>query len=104
MPGLVLHFGAVTQCSHAAPATPLVPNVRVKVSAMPVVNVGTPHVVVGCPFTGTGGACTSGQWVIGALRVTSMGQPLAIQGGFGQCIPNGMPMATTTAQPRVFAS
>lgn len=100
MPGPVLHLGAVVQCSHAAPAQPTVPSPRVIVSGMPAATIVPPWTVIACPA----GACATGQWMLGALRVTSLGQPLAIQTGVGLCAPSGSPMVALFAQPRVIAT
>lgn len=100
MPGPVLHLGAVVQCSHGAPAQPTVPSPRVMVSGMPATTIVPPWTVIACPAI----PCTNGQWMLGALRVTSMGQPLAIQTGVGITAPTGAPMVALWAQPRVVAS
>lgn len=104
MPGPVLHVGATVLCGHGGQAIPTVPVPRVLVSAQPVATIVAPYAVAGCPFTGPAGPCTTGVWVVGAIRVLAMGQPLAIQTGVGVCVPNGVPLAAVAAQPRVIAT
>ena len=35
------------------------------------------------------GPCVTGQWIVGAVRVLSLGQPLAIMTGISICVPDG---------------
>jgi hypothetical protein len=42
--------------------------------------------------------------MVGTTRVTSMGQPLVIQGGTATCVPTGVPLTVTAVQPRVKAT
>jgi hypothetical protein len=104
MPGPVLHLGASVLCGHGGQATPTAPMTRVLVSGQPVATIAAPYVVAGCPFTGAPGPCVTGWWMVGAVRVTSMGQPLAIQTGVAVCAPNGAPLMPVAAQPRVIAT
>ena len=103
----LLHQGAVVLCAHGGQASPTVPNPRVKVAGQATVTLSGPWTVAGCPFPppppGTG-PCVTGQWVVGTVRVTSMGQPLVIQGGSATCIPTGTPLNVVAAQPRVTAT
>jgi hypothetical protein len=41
--------------------------------------------------------------VTGTTRVTSTGQPLAMQGGQAVCVPTGTPLIVVAAQTRVKA-
>lgn len=77
---------------------------RVLVSGQPVATIAAPYVVAGCPFTSPPGPCVTAMWVVGAVRVTSMGQPLAIQTGVAVCAPNGAPLVPAAVQPRVIAT
>jgi hypothetical protein len=106
MPGPILHMGAVVTCAHGAPAMPTAPVPRVLVSTMPVATITAPYTVAGCPFVApTGnGPCVTGQWVVGAVRVLAMGQPVAIQTGVATCIPTATPLLPITVQPRVIAT
>ena len=105
MPGFVLHVGAMVQCAHAGMAQPTVPNPRVLLSGQPSVTLTSPYVIAGCPFPPvTGGPCVTGQWVLGALRVTSEGTPLLIQSGVAVCVPTGTPLLPTVTQTRVTAT
>ncbi len=104
MPGPVLHFGATVLCAHGAPATPSAPVPRVLVSGQPVATIAAPYLIAGCPFAAAGGPCLTGQWVVGAVRVLALGQPLAIQTGVAVCAPTGTPLLPVVVQPRVIAT
>jgi hypothetical protein len=41
---------------------------------------------------------------VGAVRVVSLGQPLAIMTGVAVCIPTGTPLMPVSAQPRAIAT
>jgi hypothetical protein len=101
MPGPVLHLGAVVTCSHGGQAVPTAPVPRVLVSGQPVATMPVPYAIAGCTFTPP---CVTGTWVVGALRVTAMGQPLALQTGVSVCAPNGTPMVPSFVQARVLAT
>lgn len=106
MPGFVLHLGAQVMCMHLGTATPSPTRPRVVVSGQPAVTLASPYTVAGCPFvppSGTG-PCVSAMWVQGATRVTSMGQPLAIQGGQAVCVPTGTGLVALVSQTRVLAT
>src|SRR5262245_56242178 len=106
MPGPILHVGATVLCSHGGQATPTTPSPRVMVSAMPITTIAAPYVVAGCAFAppGGNGPCITAQWTVGAVRVTSMGQPVAILAGTAICAPTGTPALPTVAQARVVAT
>ena len=105
MPGPVLHLGATVTCAHGGQAVPTMPVPRVLVSGQPVVTLATPYVIAGCPFVPPApGPCVSGQWLVGAVRVMALGQPLALQAGVSICAPTGTPMLPLLVQPRVIAS
>jgi len=98
-------MGAVVTCSHAGQAQPTAPAPRVLVSGQPVVTVASPYVVAGCALTGTPNPpCVTGQWIVGAVRVLVLGQPVVIQSGQSVCAPTGTPMLPVTVQPRVMAT
>jgi hypothetical protein len=105
MPGPILHFGATVLCAHGGQAMPTAPVPRVLVSGQPVATIVPPYVVAGCPFPPvSGGPCVTGQWVVGAVRVLAMGQPVAIQTGVAVCAPTGTPLLPVVVQPRVIAT
>jgi len=105
MPGPILHFGATVLCAHGGQAMPTAPVARVLVSGQPVATIAAPYVVAGCPFPPvSGGPCVTGQWVVGAMRVLAMGQPVAIQTGVAICAPTGTPLLPVAAQPRAIAT
>ena len=105
MPGFLLHLGATVLCAHGGQAQPTVPNPRVLVSGQPTTTMTAPYVVAGCPFnvSGAPSPCVTGQWVTGALRVTSNGQPLLLIDSQAVCVPNGTPLLPVQAQTRVTA-
>lgn len=93
-------------CSHAGQATPTAPVPRVLVSGQPVSTIAAPYAIAGCAFVppGGNGPCVTGQWLVGAVRVLAMGQPLALQTGASTCVPTGTPMLPLAAQVRVLAT
>ena len=106
MPGFVLHLGATVLCAHAGQAQPTAPNPRVLVSGQPSVVMTAPYVVAGCPYV-TGGAptpCITAQWMTGATRVLSNGQPLLLIDSQAVCVPNGTPLMIVATQTRVTAT
>lgn len=107
MPGFLLHLGAQVRCAHGGLASPTVTNPRVRVSGAPTVLLTAPYGVTGCVFPPppvANGPCVTARWVIGAVRVTSSGQPLAILGGAGVCAPTGTPLLAVSAQTRAQAT
>ena len=103
MPGFLLHQGAVVMCAHGGMAQPTAPNPRVTVSGMPTVTLSAPFVVAGCAFPpppAGNGPCITAQFVTGALRLTSDGQPLLILDSQAICAPTATPLIVTTTQTR----
>jgi hypothetical protein len=104
MPGFVVHLGAQVMCAHGGQAQPTAPNPRVLVMGQPVTTLAAPYVVAGCPFPPvSGGPCVTAQWVVGATRVTVMGQPVVVQAGQAVCVPTGTPLIVLVTQTRVTA-
>jgi len=104
MPGFLLHVGATVLCSHAGQAQPTVPNPRVMVMGQPTVTMTAPYGVLACPFPpppNGNGPCLTAQWVTGALRVTSNGQPLLLFDSQAICTPTGTPLIVAVTQTRV---
>ena len=99
-------MGATVLCSHAGQAVPTVPSPVVMVSGMPVATIGAPYAVAGCAFVppAGNGPCVTAQWVVGAVRVLSQGQPLALMTGTAICAPTGTPLLPVAAQTRVLAT
>jgi hypothetical protein len=105
MPGPILHIGATVTCAHGGQAIPTAPVPRVLVSGQPVATIAAPYAVAGCAFPpASGGPCVTGQWMVGAVRVLAMGQPVAIQTGVAVCAPTGTPLLPIVAQPRAIAT
>lgn len=104
MPGYLLHVGAVVQCAHGGMVQPTVPNPRVKVMGQPTVQQPMPWTVAGCAFPPppiANGPCIIAQWVVGAVRVKSMGMPLLLQDSKAICTPTGTPTTVSMTQLRV---
>jgi hypothetical protein len=102
MPGFLLHLGATVLCSHGGQATPTAPNPRVTVSDQPVVTQATLYTVAGCTLPSqAGGPDVTGQWVTGATRVSSNGQPVLLADSRAICAPTGAPLLTVVTQTRV---
>ena len=106
MPGPILHVGATVLCSHAGQAVPTAPSPRALVSGMPIATIAVPYAVAGCAFVPAAGngPCVTGQWLVGAVRVLSLGQPLAIMTGVSICTPTGTPLMPVAAQTRALAT
>ena len=105
MPAPILHLGATVQCSHTGTATPTAPYPRVTVSGQAVVTLSTTYAVAGCALTGTPNPpCVTGQFVVGASRVTAGGSPVATMTGSSTCTPTGTPLMPISAQTRVLAT
>ncbi len=106
MPAPILHLGATVLCSHGGQAVPTAPSPRVMVMGQPIATIAAPYAVAGCAFvppTGNG-PCVTAQWVLGAVRVFSLGQPVVIMTGMAVCVPTGTPLVPVVAQARVLAT
>jgi hypothetical protein len=104
MPGFLLHQGATILCAHAGQAQATVPNPRVVVSGLPTVTLSAPFVIAGCalpPPPAANGPCVTAQYLLGATRVTSLGQPLLLFDSQALCVPTGTPLITVVSQTRV---
>ncbi|WP_235024737.1 hypothetical protein [Caballeronia arvi] len=93
-------------CAHGGQAMPTAPSPRVTASGMPVATIAAPYSVAGCAFAppAGNGPCVTAQWLVGAVRVTSLGQPLAILSGVSVCVPTGTPLMPVSAQTRAIAT
>ena len=103
MPGFLLHVGATVLCSHAGQAQPTAPNPRVTVSGQPTVLMTAPYVVAGCalpPPPAANGPCVTAQWITGATRLLSNGQPLLLLDSQAICAPTGTPLLIVQTQIR----
>ena len=99
-------MGAVVACAHGGQAMPTAPSPRVLVTAMPIATIAAPYMVAGCAFAPPigNGPCVTAQWIVGAVRVTSMGQPVVIMTGVATCVPTGTPLLPVEAQMRAIAT
>ena len=104
MAGFLLQQGAMVMCAHGGQATPSVPNPRVAVMGMPTATTTAPWVVAGCPGVPSAvPPCVTAQWLLGTVRVTSMGQPLVVQSGTAITAPGGATLLPVSMQTRVQA-
>jgi hypothetical protein len=105
MPGDLLTSGSDVRCGHLAPAGPGATVDRVRMAGEPAVLATTPYTVRSCPNpAASGGPCATGSWTTGTLRVTSGGQPLALQDTPGLCLPTNVPLTAVRTQARVRAT
>jgi hypothetical protein len=107
MPGPIFHVGATAICPHGGQVQTISSNTRVLLGGMPAATLADTYLVAGCVFTvGTKPQpCVRVQWLVPAVRVTVMGQPVILQTSTGLClsaeqIPQGPPSVLVT-QPRV---
>ncbi|MET0340078.1 MAG: hypothetical protein ABW252_03715 [Polyangiales bacterium] len=116
MPGLLLHVGAMVQCTHFVPAMVVPAQTRVLVSGQPIATASSTITIAGCPFPPPPATppqpCLRVQWTMLSARVLVGGQPALLQPspgvGMGLCLnptqaPNGPPQVTSL-QTRVVAS
>jgi len=106
MPAPILHLGATVLCSHGGQALPTAPSPRVMAMGQPITTIAAPYTVAGCAFVppAGNGPCVTAQWVMGAVRVVSLGQPVVIMTGMAICVPTGTPLLPVVAQTRVLAT
>ncbi len=102
MPGFLLHAGATVMCMHAGQANPTMPSPRVRAGGQPVATQAVPWVVAGCALTGTvNPPCVTAQFVTGALRVRTQGQPVLLQDSQAVCVAPGTGLNVVMTQVRV---
>ena len=101
-PGYLLDASAQLICAHGGQAKATTPSLRVKLSGQPALTQTTTHAVAGCGLTGTPNPpCATAQWLAGAKRVQSMGQPLLLQDSSSNCVPTATPLTVLVTQLRV---
>lgn len=107
MPGPIFHVGATAICPHGGQVQTISSNARVLLGGMPAATIADTYLVAGCAFAvGTKPQpCIRVQWLVPAVRVMVMGQPVILQTSAGLClsaeqIPQGPPTVLVT-QPRV---
>ena len=103
MPGHLLHLGAIVQCSHAGAATPMSSNPRVTLAGQPTVLVSTQWMIAGCPLPKNAPFDQTASFTAGTTRVTSNGQPLALDSAASTCAATGQPLRVVQVQSRVVA-
>lgn len=100
----VYHVNATTLCPHGGMATTISSNTRVKVSGMYVATLSDTTTVAGCAFTippSKPQPCVKVQWLVPAVRVKVMSNPILLQSSTGLCqsaeqIPQGPPNIVST--------
>lgn len=106
MPAPILYAGAVVTCAHGGVAFPTMASTSVFVSGNPIVTLGSPYAVTGCPFSppAGNGPCVTAQWVAGSQTVKSHGMPVVTMSSTSVCQPTGTPLEPVSAQPLVLAT
>lgn len=110
MPGPIFHVGATAICPHGGQVQTISSNARVLVGGMPAATMADTYLVAGCAFAvgPKPQPCVRVQWIVPAVRVLVMGQPVILQTSTGLClsaeqIPQGPPAVLVT-QPRVIGT
>jgi hypothetical protein len=104
MAGFLIQQGAIVMCVHGGQAMPVVPNPAVTIEGLPTCLLPDPWLVAGCPGVPPAvPLCITAQWIVGAARVTSFGQPLLTQTSQAICAPGGTPLLVILTQTRVLA-
>jgi hypothetical protein len=105
----IYHVGATAICPHAGQVTVLSTMPRVQLNGMPAATMADVYIVAGCAFNVSGAPhpCVEVKWLMPALRVTVMGQPVILQTSMGLAkaadqAPQG-PASILVVQPRVQA-
>lgn len=110
MPTPLFHVLNTTMCPHGGQGQTISSNARVLVSGMPVATIADQTLVAGCAFTigPKPSPCVRVQWLVPAVRVFVMGQPVLLQTSTGLCLspeqaPQGPPVVAVN-QPRVLGT
>jgi len=104
MSGFLLHQGARVVCAHGGAIQSTAANPRVLVSGQPTLFVSAPTTVAGCTLPtppAANGPDITGQWILGTMRLFSVGQPLATSGGAALTAPGATPKTPVSFQVRV---
>jgi len=103
----IFHVGATAICPHGGPVTTISTNARVLVNGMPAATMADQFMIAGCAFNISGAPhpCVLVQWLVPAVRVMVMGQPVILQTSVGLAkaadqAPQGPP-SVLVVQPRV---
>ncbi len=103
MPVFLLHNPATVLCLHGGQAHAAVTSGRVRINGQPIVLQSSPYTITGCPFRVGFAAspCLSAQWISGATRIRSEGQPVLLSDSSAICTPNGTGLRIAATQTRV---
>jgi hypothetical protein len=103
----IFHVGATAICPHGGQVATISTNARVLVNSMPAATMADQFMVAGCAFNVSGAPhpCMTVQFLVPALRVMVMGQPVILQTSpslakAADQAPQG-PAAMLVVQPRV---
>jgi hypothetical protein len=110
MPGPIAHATNTAICPHGGSIQDIPTTPRVMVmGGLPAAIMGDVYPIAGCVFVIAGAPhpCILCNWIVPAIRVTSMGRPLMLQTSVGLCAapdqaPQGPP-AVVVNQPRAIA-
>jgi uncharacterized Zn-binding protein involved in type VI secretion len=98
----VLSTATTLLCAHGGQARAVAVSPRVRVAGSPALVAGAPAPVTGCALLPPQGSpCLTGQFLVGATRVRSLGLPVLLQSSASVCPPNPTPLLPTGAQARV---
>ena len=100
----VLDAGATLICPHGGQAKPTKVAPRVMLSGVPAVTQTTVHAVAGCTLVPPAPTDVTAQWVTGAVRVKTMGEPLLLASSQSLCVASGSPLTVVVQQLRVKAT
>lgn len=101
--GFLLHLQATGECSHHAPAKPILGNPRVRLGGQPVLTEVSPFSITGCPNRAGSVPfpCLIGLFARGATRVKVMGLPVLLDSSQPFNLPTGAKTTINTTQSRV---
>lgn len=90
---LLLPMNTPLLCGHGGKATPALPNPRISLLGAAAIPQSSPVVIAGCPQAPPAGPpCVAGNWIMGSVRLKSLGQPLVLQNSPSTTQPTPVPM------------
>jgi hypothetical protein len=99
-PSFAVQQGATVVCAHLGQAAPFSVSPRVRLGGRAAIAQPSPWKVDHCSPP-SGPPCATASWTSGSGRVTSMGEPLVVQGGTATCQPTLVPLTVQVVQTRV---
>lgn len=106
MPGYLVDEDATVMCSHVGEAKPTVTSTKVKADGKAIVTLSSVYTVSGCtmpPPPAGMGPCVTAQWLMGATKVMSMGEPVLLESNASAtlCTPTATPLQLVVTQMKV---